>query len=189
MKKENKNIKRYLSCALTPKAVSILLLFSSIVTILAFAVAYNEHCKIVVLSQKYDEAIMKINNCEALLDSVVKQIEKTTYSEVTENTPSEESTVPTETTTLCDNQTSTNTESGISASGNKTEASQPVTTENNAEKTSSAVNSDTSGPYFVTQSGNKYHIASCSYLSKSKIAITMDRIRAGGYSPCSRCIK
>ena len=132
---------------------------------------------------------MKINNCEALLDSLVMQMEKTTYGEIPENTLSEESTVPTETTTLCDNQTSTNTESGIPASGNESEVSHPITTENEAEKTTSAVNSDTSGPYFVTQSGNKYHIASCSYLSKSKIAITMDRIKSGGYSPCSRCIK
>ena len=46
-----------------------------------------------------------------------------------------------------------------------------------------------SGSYYVTQSGTKYHTAYCSYLSKSKIAITMDRIKAEGYSPCSRCIK
>ena len=42
--------------------------------------------------------------------------------------------------------------------------------------------------YYVTKSGRKYHIDGCSYL-KSKIEITYDDIIAGGYEPCSRCIK
>ncbi len=52
---------------------------------------------------------------------------------------------------------------------------------------SSAHNSDGS-VYYVTKSGRKYHIDGCSYL-KSKIEITYDDIIAGGYEPCSRCIK
>ena len=41
--------------------------------------------------------------------------------------------------------------------------------------------------YYVTKSGKKYHRAGCSYL-KSKIEITIDKIKSGGYEPCSRCI-
>ena len=42
---------------------------------------------------------------------------------------------------------------------------------------------------FVTKSGKKFHLAGCSYLSKSCITITYDEALEKGYSPCSRCFK
>lgn len=45
------------------------------------------------------------------------------------------------------------------------------------------------GKYYVTASGKKYHIGSCSYLSKTKIEISLDEALNKGYEPCSRCIK
>ena len=39
---------------------------------------------------------------------------------------------------------------------------------------------------YVTGSGGKYHRDGCQYLSKSKIAISLDEARAG-YEPCSKC--
>lgn len=39
---------------------------------------------------------------------------------------------------------------------------------------------------YVTKSGDKYHLGGCRYLSKSRIAISLDRARAG-YSRCSVC--
>ena len=42
---------------------------------------------------------------------------------------------------------------------------------------------------FVTKSGDKFHLAGCSYLSKSCIAITYDEAMEKGFSPCSRCFK
>jgi uncharacterized cupredoxin-like copper-binding protein len=40
---------------------------------------------------------------------------------------------------------------------------------------------------YITKSGEKYHAGSCSYLSKSKIAITLGEAVRKGYGPCSRC--
>lgn len=192
----NKKVRKSFSSTFKTKGMSVLLLFSFIVTILAFAVAYNEHQKIVILSQKYDEAIVKINDCEAVLDAIIKQIENTSSAEVTKEVLTEESTVPiettipTETTISYQEQITTNTANNTSVTRSETTSPSPETTKNITEKATTAPKTpSTSGSYFVTQSGKKYHVSSCSYLSKSKIAITMDRIKADGYSPCSRCIK
>ena len=40
---------------------------------------------------------------------------------------------------------------------------------------------------YITKTGTKYHRSGCSYLSKSKIAISLSDAKAAGYSPCSRC--
>lgn len=39
----------------------------------------------------------------------------------------------------------------------------------------------------VTKTGNKYHMAGCSYLNKSDIPINIIQAVNQGYSPCSRC--
>jgi hypothetical protein len=54
-------------------------------------------------------------------------------------------------------------------------------------KDSAPGNTDTQGVVvYVTRSGKKYHRASCSYLRKSKIPISLSEAR-GQYGPCSRC--
>ena len=40
---------------------------------------------------------------------------------------------------------------------------------------------------YITKSGKKYHRSTCSYLSKSKTAISLKDAKAQGYTPCSRC--
>lgn len=40
---------------------------------------------------------------------------------------------------------------------------------------------------YITNSGKKYHVAGCRYLSKSQISISLDDAKAGGYGPCSVC--
>ncbi|MFL0267971.1 ComEC/Rec2 family competence protein [Candidatus Clostridium radicumherbarum] len=40
---------------------------------------------------------------------------------------------------------------------------------------------------YITNSGKKYHVAGCRYLSKSQIPISLDDAKAGGYGPCSVC--
>ncbi|MBU1259646.1 MAG: thermonuclease family protein [Planctomycetes bacterium] len=40
---------------------------------------------------------------------------------------------------------------------------------------------------YVTKTGKKYHLATCSYLSKSSIPIKLKDAKARGYSPCSKC--
>ena len=44
----------------------------------------------------------------------------------------------------------------------------------------------TSQAVYVTRTGKKYHLGSCSSLSKSKIAISLSDAKAS-YSPCSKC--
>ena len=40
---------------------------------------------------------------------------------------------------------------------------------------------------YITRSGKKYHSEGCTYLSKSKISITLKKAKAEGYTPCSKC--
>lgn len=40
---------------------------------------------------------------------------------------------------------------------------------------------------YVTNTGKKYHKSSCSYLSKSKISISLEDAKSSGYTPCKRC--
>lgn len=40
---------------------------------------------------------------------------------------------------------------------------------------------------YTTKTGRKYHRVSCSYLSKSKIKITLKKAKGEGLTPCSRC--
>jgi len=41
---------------------------------------------------------------------------------------------------------------------------------------------------YITDTGDKYHQASCQYLSKSRNPISQEQAIAQGYSPCSVCI-
>ena len=40
---------------------------------------------------------------------------------------------------------------------------------------------------YVTKSGTKYHLGSCSHLSKSKIEKSLGDAKAAGYEPCKTC--
>lgn len=40
---------------------------------------------------------------------------------------------------------------------------------------------------YVTNTGKKYHKSSCSYLSKSKISISLEDAKSSGYTACKRC--
>ncbi len=40
---------------------------------------------------------------------------------------------------------------------------------------------------YITDTGEKYHKSGCRYLSKSKHAISLEKARAQGYTPCSVC--
>ena len=40
---------------------------------------------------------------------------------------------------------------------------------------------------YVTNTGEKYHLGSCHYLSKSKIETTMAKAKTEGYTPCKVC--
>ena len=76
-----------------------------------------------------------------------------------------------------------------SATGSPTPSSysQPDTAPLAAPGGSAPGNDDTQGVMvYVTRTGKKYHRASCSYLSKSKIPISLSEAR-GQYGSCSRC--
>jgi len=40
---------------------------------------------------------------------------------------------------------------------------------------------------YVTKTGKKYHLAGCSYLSKSAVPIKLADAKAKGYTPCGKC--
>ena len=40
---------------------------------------------------------------------------------------------------------------------------------------------------YVTKTGKKYHLGTCSYLRQSKIKIDQDDAISQGYTACSRC--
>jgi uncharacterized membrane protein YhiD involved in acid resistance len=40
---------------------------------------------------------------------------------------------------------------------------------------------------YVTKTGKKYHTATCRYLAKSKIPMSLKDAKAKGYTPCSVC--
>lgn len=151
---------------ITAKGLSILLIFSFIATVIGFAVAYTENRNYRALTAKYDEAVEKVSDLEVSVSALMAATASSAVDSSHEY-PAEDYT----------NEIIA-TEDDIYASQESHQSSENTT---NSQASS--------GTYYVTQSGKKYHIASCSYLSKSKIPITMDRIRAEGYSPCSRCIK
>lgn len=62
----------------------------------------------------------------------------------------------------------------------------PPTTQPTTEAPAPPASGDT---VYVTNSGTKYHRSGCSYLSHSKIAISLSDAKAQGYTPCSRCFK
>ena len=178
----NESLKEHFSGAgLTAKGLRILLAFSFVVTVLSFAVAYCEHKQYSELVGKYEDAIMRISECEASVAELMNNQNSVTVTPTTEMPETTETTKTaevTESVAVSEKQTTT--------AGNKSPTEKTTTQTTTKETTTQK---ETSATYYVTQSGKKYHVASCSYLSKSKIAITMDRIKAEGYSPCSRCIK
>ncbi len=75
----------------------------------------------------------------------------------------------------------------VTAQAPLTEAEDTAPSEENEETTVIVVMGDTN--FYVTKTGKKYHKADCSYLSDSKIKVTVEEIIEGGYEPCSRCMK
>lgn len=163
------------------KSISVLLIFSFIATIIGFTVAYTENKNYRALTEKYDQALERVSDLEvsvsALMSAESSSSADTIPSYSAEDTPD----IITETQSENSDYTEHSTENTVSESS--TQMSE------NTDEVEPSTAQATSDTYYVTQSGKKYHTASCSYLSKSKIAITMDRIKSEGYSPCSRCIK
>ena len=169
---------------LTIKGLRILLAFSFVATIIGFSVAYMEHRQYTELVEKYDDAVVRLSECEATVEALVNN-NIIVYKETAQAVEITEAVTPVEET---DSTGHAYTEQTTADKGKSESAVQASEDKQQTEVTTSKVK-ETSGTYYVTQSGKKYHVSSCSYLNKSKIAITMDRIKAEGYSPCSRCIK
>ncbi len=77
-----------------------------------------------------------------------------------------------------------------SKASSKTAGQKPtsVTTTASTTTASSEPATDTnSATVYITDTGDKYHRGSCSYLKKSKHEISKSSAQAQGYTPCSRC--
>ena len=182
---------------LTTKGLSLLLAFSFVASIIGFAVAYFENRNYRALTAKYDEAIEKISDLENSVNNIMTTSGQYIVTEevYTTTQPAEEVTTTQDEYfeytedygSYTQPYSQSYTQSYVPATTQRTTAYTTQYTQPPKEATTKA--QSPSATYFVTQSGKKYHVGTCSYLSKSKIAITMDRIQAEGYTPCSRCIK
>ncbi len=181
---ENKNDslkKPIVSTGFTIKGLRVLLAFSFVATVLAFAVAFVEHRQYTELVERYDDAIVKISEYQSSLAELIDNASVTEAGTRKEKVATTAEVAKTE-----ESKSETYTAKTTTAKAQEVTTAKAETTQSAKETT---VKAEKSSTYYVTQSGKKYHMASCSYLSKSKIAITMDRIKAEGYTPCSRCIK
>lgn len=77
------------------------------------------------------------------------------------------------------------TKSKANSGENKVEASQ--TKDATVEKTSVKQNAVSTQTVYITKSGTKYHRSECSYLKSSRIPISLEDAKKGGYTPCSVC--
>ncbi len=64
---------------------------------------------------------------------------------------------------------------------------EPENTASSEKPASSDTQASTASTVYITQSGKKYHVSSCKYLSKSKTAISLTDAKNRGYTPCSKC--
>lgn len=84
---------------------------------------------------------------------------------------------------LDDSQEESGQSSGVSSSSGS--SSNPGSSSGSASTDENTATS--SYTVYITEYGTKYHLGSCSYLSKSKIAIDRSKAIAQGYTACSRC--
>ena len=84
--------------------------------------------------------------------------------------------------------TTTSSSSEIQKSSTSTASSSTSNSKSSSvTSTTSSTNNDQSYTVYITNTGSKYHSASCSYLRKSKIAITLNEAKSKGYTACSKC--
>lgn len=96
---------------------------------------------------------------------------------------SQGTTTPATQTSTSDNKTTSNETSNITTpSGNSNSVQPPVQV-----KPTPAPSQNKSITVYVTNTGKKYHVAGCRYLSKSQIPISLNDAKADGYDPCSVC--
>ena len=101
-------------------------------------------------------------------------------SAVADTTAAEATTAPAQTTeSVAQTQPSTAQESTQAVSESKETTAKAAASSAQAEQ----------GIYYITDSGEKYHIGSCGYLKNSRNPISLSEAKARGYTPCSRCIK
>ena len=141
--------------------IAIVAVLSIALNVAMAGVAYNEHKELELMSAVYASQ-SEVTETYAAAEETTAYIEVTTTSapEIEETQPQTETGTTIEDETQAENQT------------------QESQTQENEQ----------SATYYVTDSGTKYHISGCSYLKKSRNAISLSDARAKGYTPCSRCI-
>lgn len=84
---------------------------------------------------------------------------------------------------------STTTSSGSEIQKASTSIASSLTSNSKSSSETSPTSSTDNQSYtvYITNTGSKYHSASCSYLRKSKIAINLSEAKSKGYTACSKC--
>lgn len=81
-------------------------------------------------------------------------------------------------------------DAGVSVAASVTRSSNTTKSSNSGMSNSSTAATPSqpqSVTVYITNTGSKYHRSGCQYLSKSKIAISLDDAKSRSYTACSRC--
>lgn len=78
-------------------------------------------------------------------------------------------------------------DAGVSIAASVTRSSNDTKPSNSSPSSGSTSSQPQSVTVYITKTGSKYHRSGCQYLSKSKIAISLDDAKSRGYTACSRC--
>lgn len=173
------------------KTISIIFL---IFLILCFALSDNSQ-KNVELTKQVEELTKQIEELKVQITTVNNRLEEnqkkleekskeiTTLQEEKTKLESEKQTLNQKIEELITSKTNkTSTQMSTSSSlSSTTKAS------NNSSSNTENVSTSNSYTVYITDTGKKYHSASCSYLKKSKHAISKDSAISQGYSACSKC--
>lgn len=120
----------------------------------------------------YTNTISNLNDKNKSLEEKIQKLEK------------ENSKLESEKNNL-QNQISSLTSKNNVSSSNSSSSSNSTSKRKNSSTDSTTSNS--SRTVYITKTGSKYHSSSCSYLKRSKIAISLKDAKDRGYSACSRC--
>ena len=86
-----------------------------------------------------------------------------------------------------ENASTVSSSSEVQNSSTSTDSSLTNSSKSSSETSTISTTNNQSYTVYITNTGSKYHSASCSYLRKSKIAISLSEAKSKGYTACSKC--
>lgn len=126
------------------------------------------------------EQIIKLEEEKQTLTTQIDTLKNQSNSS---NTPVSDNSNKTTTKATSDNST----KKATSSNSNKPNTTSTTSSSKLTTSSASSSNDTQSKTVYITNTGTKYHSSSCSYLKKSKKAISLNSAKSQGYTPCSKC--